>query len=473
MKEYPMIIAGKFVKTNDLKELKNPFDSEIVAKFHVASKKEMEAAIVAAVKSFKDTKKLPAYKRAEICMHISARIQERKDEFTLALSQEAGKPLADAAGEVERAINTFRIAGEEARRMEGEFIPLDSMPAGEGRISILKRYPIGPIAGIAPFNYPLNLSAHKLAPAIASGNPIVLKPATKTPISALLLGELILETEWPKGAISIIPCSREVGDKLVTDHRFAMLTFTGSPAVGWPMKTRAGPKKKVVLELGGNAGVIIDKDADLDLAAQRVKAGGFGYAGQSCISVQRVYVHKDVEKEFTDKLVNLIGELKMGSPQDPTTTLGPMINAKTAARTQEWVEEAVSEGATVLTGGKANGAFFEATILTNVKRSSKVCNEEAFAPLLVIESFKDISEALSALNDSAYGLQAGLFTNNQQNIWDAFDELDVGGVIINDVPTFRVDQMPYGGTKESGIGKEGPKYAMEDMTKLKILVMRR
>ncbi|RMF06856.1 aldehyde dehydrogenase family protein, partial [Candidatus Woesearchaeota archaeon] len=389
------------------------------------------------------------------------------------LSLEAGKPIKDARIEVDRAINTFRISSEEARRIEGEYIELDSMPAGKDRFAIIKRFPIGPIAAISPFNFPLNLVAHKLGPAIATGNPIVLKPASKTPLSALFLGSIILETEWPKDALSIVPCSRETGDKLVTDPRFAMLTFTGSPAVGWPMKERAGPKKKVVLELGGNAGVIIDRDANLDVAAQRVKAGGFGFAGQSCISVQRVYVHKEIEKEFTEKLLKEIEKIKIGNPLEEDTDLGPMIDEKAAKRTEEWVKEALDKGGELLTGGKAKGRIFEPTVLRNVKREAKICSEEAFAPVLVIETFTDFDEALEKVNDSVYGLQAGVFTNSQKNVWKAFEELDVGGVIINDVPTFRVDQMPYGGIKESGVGREGPRYAMEDMTEMKILVMRR
>jgi glyceraldehyde-3-phosphate dehydrogenase (NADP+) len=340
-------------------------------------------------------------------------------------------------------------------------------------VAFTRRYPIGPIAAISPFNFPFNLAAHKLAPAIAAGNPIVLKPATKTPLSALILADALDRAGLPKGALSVLPMSRQTGDRLVTDERFKLLTFTGSSSVGWGMKARAG-KKKVVLELGGNAAVIIDETADIEYAVRRVAVGGFALAGQSCISVQRVFVHASVFECFASQLVARLESLKVGSPFDPGTDIGPMIEESEAARVESWVNEAVQEGAKVLTGGRRLGpALYAPTVLTDVPETAKVCAQEVFAPVVGLYRFEDFNDALARVNRSSYGLQAGVFTRDLLRTLDAMDVLEVGGVIVNDVSAWRIDHMPYGGVKDSGIGREGPRYAIEEMTEQKILVINR
>jgi acyl-CoA reductase-like NAD-dependent aldehyde dehydrogenase len=349
-------------------------------------------------------------------------------------------------------------------------IPLDLMPASRDRVGITRRFPIGPIAGISPFNFPLNLAAHKVAPAIATGNPIVLKPPSKDPLTMLAVAEIIEAAGAPAGSVSILPMTRELGDRMVADPRFKLLTFTGSPSVGWRMKERAG-KKRVVLELGGNAGVIVDRSADLDWAVRRCLVGGFAYAGQVCISVQRAFIHEDVWDQFMGPFVEGARALKVGDPLDPTTDLGPMVDANAASRTQRWVDEAVALGGKVLVGGKADGTFFPPTVLTDVPATAQVCSNEAFAPLVVAFPFHDLDEAIAKVNDSMFGLQTGVFTNDLAGAWRAFGELEVGGVIINDVPTYRIDNMPYGGVKDSGLGREGLRYAMDDMTEIRIMVL--
>ncbi|MEE9593819.1 MAG: aldehyde dehydrogenase family protein, partial [Candidatus Hydrothermarchaeales archaeon] len=347
----------------------------------------------------------------------------------------------------------------------------DITKAAKGRIGITRRFPIGPIAAISPFNFPLNLVVHKVAPAIASGCPIVVKPPSKTPITSLILAEIVMETELPKGAFSMLPCNTEVAEPLITDPRLKMLSFTGSAAVGWALKKKADPRKKVILELGGNAGMVVHKDADVDLAVSKALVGSFAYAGQVCISVQRLYVHKEIYKPFMEKFIERVKGLKLGDPLDPNADLGPMVDEKVAKRTEEWVKEAIQDGAKVLTGGKADGRYFEPTVIVNVPPQSKVCTEEIFAPVVNIFEYGDIEEALDGINDSHYGLQAGIFTNDHDVIWRAFERLEVGGLMINDTPMFRVDNMPYGGIKDSGYGREGLKYAIEEMTELKLMVL--
>jgi glyceraldehyde-3-phosphate dehydrogenase (NADP+) len=354
--------------------------------------------------------------------------------------------------------------------MTGEVIPLDLMPASKDRIGITRRFPIGPIAGISPFNFPLNLAAHKIAPALASGNTIVLKPPSKDPLTMLAVAEIIEAAGVPAGAVSILPMTRELGDRMVADPRFKLLTFTGSPSVGWRMKDRAG-KKKVVLELGGNAGVIVDKTANIEWAVKRCLVGAFTYAGQVCISVQRMFIHEDVWDQFMDAFVAGARALKVGDPLDATTDLGPMVDGTAAGRTQRWVDEAVAMGGKLLLGGKADGAFFPPTILTDVPVTAQVCSNEAFAPVCVAFPFRDLDAAIAGVNDSSFGLQTGVFTNDLTGAWTAFGELEVGGVMINDVPTYRIDHMPYGGVKDSGLGREGLRYAMEDMTEIRIMVL--
>jgi len=354
--------------------------------------------------------------------------------------------------------------------MTGELIPLDLMASSKDRVGITRRFPIGPIAGISPFNFPLNLAAHKIAPAIASGNPIVLKPPSKDPLVMLTVGEIIDAAGVPEGSVSILPMSRELGDRMVSDERFKLLTFTGSPAVGWRMKERAG-KKKVVLELGGNAGVIVDRSADLDWAVKRIVTGAFAYSGQVCISVQRLFVDEAVWDAFMDKFVAAAGALRVGDPADASTDVGPMVDEANALRTQAWVDEAKAAGGKVLLGGTADGTFFPPTILTDTPVTARVCSNEAFAPLVVAFPFGDMDQAIDAVNDSAFGLQTGVFTNDLDHAWGAFHRLEVGGVIVNDIPTYRIDHMPYGGVKDSGLGREGLRWSIEDMTELRLMVL--
>ena len=397
-------------------------------------------------------------------------IRARREELGRLIALEAGKPIRDSLVEVDRAVLTFRLGAEEAERMTGELIPLDLMPSSKDRIGITRRFPIGPIAAISPFNFPLNLAAHKVAPAIASGNPIVLKPPSKDPLTMLAVAEIIEAAGAPAGSVSILPMTRELGDRMVADPRFKLLTFTGSPSVGWRMKERAG-KKKVVLELGGNAGVIVDRSADIGWAVKRSLVGAFAYAGQVCISVQRMFIHEDVWDEFMDAFVAGASTLKVGDPLDPTTDVGPMVDAAAAGRTQRWVDEAIALGGKALLGGTADGTYFPPTILTEVPDTAQVCSNEAFAPLVVAFPFSDLDEAIRRVNDSMFGLQTGVFTNDLAGAWRSFAELEVGGVIVNDIPTYRIDHMPYGGVKDSGLGREGLRYAMDDMTEIRIMVL--
>ncbi len=470
-KPHPIFLAGRWVESDNPLVVTNPArpDEPAGATFN-ASEAQYEEAVEAAVAAFEVTRTLPAYERGAILRNISAGIKARREELGRTMALEAGKPIRDALVEVDRAVLTFRLGAEEAERMVGETIPLDLMASSKGRIGITRRFPIGPIAGISPFNFPLNLAAHKLAPAIASGNPIVLKPPSKDPLTMLTVAEIIEEAGPPAGSVSILPMTRELGDRMVADDRFKLLTFTGSPSVGWRMKERAG-KKKVVLELGGNAGVIVDRTADLDWAVRRMLIGAFTYAGQVCISVQRMFVHADIWDDLMGRFVEGAKQIKVGDPLDPQTELGPMVDAAAAERTQRWVDEAVATGGKVLLGGRADGNFFPPTILTNVPKTAQVCSNEAFAPLAVAFPFSDFGSAIGQVNDSIFGLQTGVFTNDLTNAWRAFNELEVGGVIVNDVPTYRIDHMPYGGVKDSGLGREGLRWAIEDMTEIRIMVL--
>src|SRR5712671_497398 len=470
-KPHPIFLAGRWVESDDPLVVTNPAhpDEPAGATFN-ATEAQYEEAVEAAVAAFEVTRVLPAYERGAILRNISAGIKARREELGRTITLEAGKPIRDSLGEVDRAILTFRLGAEEAERMVGETIPLDIAPSGKGRMGITRRFPIGPIAAISPFNFPLNLAAHKLAPAIASGNPIVLKPPSKDPLVMLTVAEIVEEAGAPMGSVSILPMSRELGDRMVSDERFKLLTFTGSPSVGWRMKERAG-KKRVVLELGGNAGVIVDRSADLDWAVKRVLLGAFAYAGQVCISVQRMFVHQDIWDAFMAKFVEGAKGLKLGDPLDSETDLGPMVDQKAASRTQRWVDEALAAGGKALLGGKADGTFFPPTILTNVPVTAAVCSNEAFAPLVIAFPFNDMGDAIRRVNDSSFGLQTGVFTNDLANAWRGFHELEVGGVIVNDVPTYRIDHMPYGGVKDSGLGREGLRWAIEDMTEIRIMVI--
>ena len=470
-KPHPIFLAGRWVESPDVLVVDNPADASTPAgETYHATEAQYDEAVEAAVAAFEVTRKLPSYERGRILREISAGVRARREEIGRLIALESGKPIRDALSEVDRAVLTFRLGAEEAERMTGEVIPLDLLPSAKDRVGITRRFPIGPIAGISPFNFPLNLAAHKIAPAIATGNPIVLKPPSKDPLTMLAVAEIIEAAGVPAGSVSILPMTRELGDRMVADPRFKLLTFTGSPSVGWRMKERAG-KKRVVLELGGNAGVIVDRSADLDWAVKRCLVGAFAYAGQVCISVQRAFIHEDVWDAFMDKFLVGARLLKVGDPLDPATDLGPMVDATAAGRTQRWVDEAVALGGKVLLGGVADGTFFPPTILTDVPTSAQVCSNEAFAPLVVAFPFRDLDEAIAGVNDSMFGLQTGVFTNDLAGAWRAFSELEVGGVIINDVPTFRIDNMPYGGVKDSGLGREGLRYAMDDMTEIRIMVL--
>jgi glyceraldehyde-3-phosphate dehydrogenase (NADP+) len=468
---HPIYLAGRWVDSPDQLVIEDPAKpGQPVGTTYNATPEQYEEAVRAAERGFREMRGLPAYERGRILREISAGIKGRREELARLLSMEAGKPIRDALVEVDRAVLTFRLGAEEAERMVGETIPLDINPASRGRWGVTRRFPIGPVAGISPFNFPLNLAAHKVSPAIAAGCSIVLKPPSKDPLTMLTVAEIIEGTGLPEGAVSILPMTRDLGDRMVEDPRFRLLTFTGSPGVGWRMKERAG-KKKVVLELGGNAGAIVDESADLDWAVSRTITGAYGYSGQTCISVQRLFVHEARWDDFLARFTEAAGALKVGDPLDPETQVGPMVDVAAAQRTERWVREAEADGAKVLLGGRADGAFFAPTVLVDAPKTAQVCSNEAFAPLVVAFPFRDFDEALREVNDSFYGLQTGVFTNDLQHAWRAFEELEVGGVIVNDIPTYRVDHMPYGGVKDSGMGREGLRWAMEDMTELRIMVL--
>ena len=469
MEKYKIYAAGQFIETPGILEVKRPYDGKLLATTGLADSDLLDKVIALAKKSEDKMKSLPAYQRSNILAKIAEGMIDRKMLLAETLCQEAGKPLRYSLAEVERAIQVFRIASEEAKRIPGEYLSIDWTHAGEGKEGWVKYFPIGLIAGISPFNFPLNLSAHKLAPAIATGNPIILKPASQTPITVLELAKIIHECGLPEGAVSILPMTRETGSFLVTDPRIRLVTFTGSPEVGWKIKEQCG-RKKVVLELGGNAGVLVAETADLHLAIKKCIAGSFIYSGQVCIHVQRIFVVDSLFDEFTNRFIEATAQLKTGDPLDPATDISSMIDESNACRVEQWIGEAVHEGALVLYGGKRTGTYFQPTVMTGTHSGMKVCGLEVFGPVVCIEKVESFSEGIFKINDSVYGLQAGIFTNRIDEMNQAFDKLEVGGVIINDVPTFRVDHMPYGGVKESGFGREGVKYAMLDMLEPRLLV---
>ncbi len=469
---YPMFLAGYWKENKHTHEVTNPFDGSVVGKTFMAQPSDLESALQNAIQVFPRLRRTPTYERAQWLHDLAAELRKERDTMIDIIARECGKPIKESTTEVDRGIFTLENAAEEAKRIEGDVLPLDLMASSKGRVGIVRRFPIGPIAGISPFNFPLNLALHKIAPALASGNPIVLKPPTLAPLTMLYFASLIDRIGVPKGAVSVLPMSRETGDAMIADDRFKLLSFTGSPDVGWEMKARAG-KKKVVLELGGNAGVLIDDDADVDFAVSRIRTGAYSYAGQTCISVQRIFVHESRYDEVRDKIVEASKSLKQGDPLDPETELGPMIEKKHAERAQQWTNDAVSEGAKVLTGGSSHDAFFEPTVIENAPTDSLVCTREAFAPLVTIFPVKDFADGIHKLNDSDYGLQAGVFTNRFEHAMVAHEEIEAGGVIINDIPSYRIDHMPYGGVKDSGLGREGLRYAIEDMTEPRIMVVNR
>jgi aldehyde dehydrogenase (NAD+) len=470
MSTRPFLVDGDWRTGEGTFEVKSPFDDSLVAQIGVPTDADVEEAAATAAETFKTSQHLPVHVRSEALDHISKRLSETIPENAELIAREGGKPLKWATVEATRAVSTFRWASEVIRHGDDELMRLDTEAALGSRIGLLRRFPIGPVLGITPFNFPLNLVAHKVAPSLAVGAPIVVKPASTTPIGSLRLAEFFAETDLPKGMYQVLPVRSKVADGMARDDRYRKISFTGSAEIGWYLKG-LDPKKRVTLELGGNAGVIVHSDADLDNAAARVAFGGYYQAGQSCISVQRVLVASEVYDEFATRLVKQIESLKVGDPMDPTVDVGPVIDKGEVTRIGEWVAEAVSQGAEVLTGGTGEGPFFSPTLLSQVNPEMKVCREEIFGPVVTISPYQTFEEALASVNDSKYGLQAGVFTNDINRAFEAHRTLEVGGVIINDVSAFRADQMPYGGSKESGFGREGLRFAMEEMTEQRIMVM--
>lgn len=468
---YPYYLANEAHAPNQDLAVLDKYSGKVASRVALADRAAIDKAIAAAAAAAEPMAQMKPYERQDILYHCVKRFQERFDSLAESLCIEAGKPIKDAKGEVTRLIDTFRIAAEEAVRIGGEVLNLEIGPRAKGYQGMTKKVPIGPCSFISPFNFPLNLAAHKIAPALAVGCPFVLKPASRTPIGALQIGEILGETPLPRGAFSILPCSRDGADLFTTDDRLKLLSFTGSPGVGWDLKAKAG-KKPVILELGGNAACIVDCDADLDDAVERIVFGAYYQSGQSCVSVQRILVHQDIYEVFKEKLVKRVSGLKMGDPKDETTFIGPMIHENEAKRLDQWVQEAIKQGGTLLCGGGRAGVMFEATIVENPPKSCSLVQDEAFGPVSVLGSFQDFDAALAEVNDSPFGLQAGIFTRDLYKAQKAWSVLDVGGVIIGDVPSWRVDNMPYGGVKDSGLGREGIRYAIEDMTETRLLVIR-
>ncbi|MCZ8369022.1 MAG: aldehyde dehydrogenase family protein [Porphyrobacter sp.] len=470
---YPLYLNNKAVQPNTDLEVTDKYTGEVAFRTALATPDVIEEAIAGAVRAAEPMARLASFEKQDVLMHCVRRFKERSEELAYALCVEAGKPIKDSEGEVSRLIDTFRIAAEEVVRNYGEVQPLDISARAKGYMGMWKRVPIGPCSFISPFNFPLNLAAHKIAPAIAMGCPFVMKPASKTPLGAIIMGEVLAECDiLPEGAFSILPASRDGADMFTQDERLKLLSFTGSPGVGWDLKAKAG-KKKVVLELGGNAAVIIDKDADLADALERVIFGAFYQSGQSCIGVQRILIHDEVYERFKAMLVARAGKLVAGDPKERDTFIGPMISDGEAKRLKGWIDEAVEAGATLLCGGGlSRGNMLEATLLEGVPDDAKVKNEEAFGPLAILQRFTHFDAALEEVNNSKFGLQAGIFTRDLFQMFAAWDRLEVGGVVINDVPSYRVDNMPYGGVKDSGLGREGIRFAMEDMSEIRNLIIR-
>ncbi len=468
-KTYQIYLGGEFRTTKEILRVFNPYNKEELATTYNAGEAELEEAILKAMLVKEDLIDMPSAEKYAILMQIADRMQESRMDLASTITLESGKPIRYALGEVDRAIQTFIVAGEESKRLPGEYIDIEWTAAGKGKDAILRYFPLGLVAGISPFNFPLNLAVHKLAPAIAAGCPIILKPSSSTPLSTLKLAQIIDQTDLPKGAVSILPMSRETGNTMVSDDRFSLLSFTGSPDVGWKMKSDAG-KKKVVLELGGNAGVIVSESAVLDKAVEKCISGSFAYSGQVCIHTQRIYVQEKIFDAFRDKFILGVKNLRRGDPMDEQTDISSMINESNAERIENWVKEAVESGAEVLCGGIRDGSYFEPTVLTNTTSEMKVCGLEVFGPVVSIEKYSDFQGALEFINDSRYGLQAGVFTNEISQMNAAFRHLEVGGIMINDIPGFRVDHMPYGGVKDSGFGREGVKYSIHDMLEPRLLV---
>lgn len=468
---YPYYLANRAESPNRDLAVIDKYTGREATRVALADEAAIDRAIGAAVAAARPLRELKAYQRQAVLQHCVRRFSERADELAESLCIEAGKPIRDSRGEVSRLIDTFRIAAEESVRLTGEVLPLDISERARDYTGMWKRVPLGPCSFISPFNFPLNLAAHKIAPALAVGCPFVLKPASLTPIGALTIGEVLSECDLPPGTFSILPCRRDGARLFTTDPRLRLLSFTGSPAVGWELKAQAG-QKKVVLELGGNAACIVDASADLDDAVARIIIGAFYQSGQSCISVQRILVHESLYEAFEAQLVAATRALRAGDPKDPATFIGPMISEAEAERLSGWIEEAKRAGARLLCGGGRKGAMLEPTLLADVPHGLALREEEAFGPVALLSRFSDFSAALEEVNDSQFGLQAGVFTRDLYHAQRAWDALEVGGVVIGDVPSWRVDHMPYGGVKNSGLGREGVRWAMEDMTEIRLMVLR-
>jgi len=466
----PFLVNGEWRTGEGTFEVKSPFDDSVVAAIGVPTDADVEEAAATAASTFEESQHLPVWARSEALDHVSRRLAETVEENAELIAREGGKPLKWAKVEATRAISTFRWASEVIRHGDDELMRLDTEQSLGSRIGLLRRFPIGPVLGITPFNFPLNLVAHKVAPSLAVGAPIVVKPASSTPIGSLRLAEFFAETDLPKGMYQVLPVRSKVADQMARDDRYRKISFTGSAGVGWYLKG-LDPKKRVTLELGGNAGVIVHADADLDLAAQRIGFGGYYQAGQSCISVQRVLVSSEIYDDFAERLTKQVAQLKVGDPMDPTVDVGPVIDRGEVDRIAGWVDEAVAQGAELLTGGSADGPFFAPTLISRTTPEMKVRCEEVFGPVVTISPYETYEDALAEVNNSKYGLQAGVFTNDINRAMQAHRTLDVGGVIVNDVSAFRADQMPYGGSKDSGFGREGLRFAMEEMTERRIMVL--
>jgi len=470
--KYPYYLNNKAVFANEALEVTDKYTGEVATRCALADAAAIDEGIAGAVRAAEPMAKMPSYQKKAVLEHCVTRFKERFDELAMALCIEAGKPINDAEGEVTRLIDTFQIAAEESTRMHGELQALDISPRAKGYQGMWKRVPIGPCSFISPFNFPLNLAAHKIAPALAVGCPFVMKPASRTPLGAIIMGEVLAETDLPEGAFSILACSRDGADLFTVDDRLKLLSFTGSPGVGWDLKARCG-KKKVVLELGGNAAVVVDADTrDLDDAVNRIIFGAFYQSGQSCIGVQRIMIHEDIYDVLKAKLVAKTATLIKGDPKQRETFIGPMISESEATRLHGWIDSAAAAGGTILCGGTRDGAMLDATLMENVPLNQDLCVEEAFGPAAVLQKFSSWDDAISMVNDSKFGLQAGIFTRDFYKVQQAWDEMEVGGVVVGDVPSYRVDNMPYGGVKDSGIGREGIVFAMEDMTEIRNLVIR-
>ncbi len=469
-KEHRFLVGGDWKTAEEKLVVRNPYSGDVAGITYWASEADAEAAVQSSVRGAELMASLPGYKRSDLLESIASRIRERKEEFAHTMTLESAKPISDSRAEVERAIMTFTIAAEEAKRLNGETLPLDLNQTSEGRMAIIRPFPVGVVLGITPFNFPLNLVAHKVAPALAAGNSIIVKPSPRTPLTTLLLAQVVQQSGAPSGSMNVVNLSNELTRKLIKDDRPKAFSFTGGTDVGWELKSLAG-KKKVILELGGNAASIVDAGANIEDAIKRNVAGAFYYSGQSCISVQRVFIHRSSYDEFVEGVVEQTRSLVTGDPMDEGVSVGPLIDQASSERIEQWVNNATDRGAEVLIGGQRNGAFYQPTVLANVDPEATLSTQEAFGPVVLVAPFDEFGDAVARVNQSRYGLQVGLFTNNLEHAFQAFREFEMGAVIVNDAPTFRIDHTPYGGVKDSGYGREGVRYAMEELTETRMMVV--